>query len=439
MSWPSSILVAALTGALGFATIMVVTSALNDWFRFYNNGDIGGAWLMVIIGALGAIVLFVFGLVVSRAAEGTPEPNFFRPLGISGGTVIALGAAVLLVGWLRADIPPKLDGQSIELAVELRAPAGFSLPKVGSDSDATAGVRAGNGRARSYGYLDLKRAREIDGQWIITARAALDTNSKKKVMEVSVGKGTDLTFQLPLAAHPSRSDMEWSPWIDSDVGAGPAATPPEKSFSLRYRVKVAGLTREELEAKKAEEEQARFDSLDASTPIEAWLNHTIPGTPGARTATAVKHIVSRPNYVAELSAVMAGNSDEFAMMALEIVAQLPPPQPALVPHVASAGRDIARRIREVNAGAVGDDPHPSGGHSAAMRFTAWMTAVRALREKSGGDFTPELGEILVLSRVRPKTALLQENVRGVASHYMKEWAKVEPLPGDPKPANPAAP
>jgi hypothetical protein len=128
---------------------------------------------------------------------------------------------------------------------------------------------------------------------------------------------------------------------------------------------------------------------------------------------------------------MVGNSDEFAGMALELVPRLPPPQPALLAPVAAAGRDIAKRIREVNEGAVGDDPHPSGGHSAATRFTAWMLAVRALRETSSGDFTPELGEILVLSRVRPKTVLLQESVRGVASRALKQWANIEPSPGDP--------
>ena len=61
----------------------------------------------------------------------------------------------------------------------------------------------------------------------------------------------------------------------------------------------------------------------ADAPIEAWLNYTIPGTPKARIAGAVERIASRPNYLAELAAVMVGYSDEFTVMALELMAHLP--------------------------------------------------------------------------------------------------------------------
>ena len=434
MSGLSSFFVAALTGALGFAATMVVVSALNGWFRLSNSSDIGAAWLMIIIGAAGGLVFFVLGLVVGNSVAPQPEPVFFRALGISCGTVLAIGGVALLVGWLRADLPPKIDGQAIALAVELRAPAEFSVPKLGSESDATAGVRARNGRVESYGHLDLKRAKQVDGQWIITATATLGTSSKTKVMEVCVGKETSLTFQLPLRAHPNRDAMEeWSPWIVADPAAGQSELSPEKKFQLRYRVRFDARSREEIESERAAEEQARFDALGDNTPIEGWIDYIRAGDIAARIPPAVKRIAARPDHAAELAALMVGENDVSAAAALQLVAYFPPPQPALLAPVAAAGRDIAKRIREVNAGAVGDDPHPSGGHSASLRFTAWMQAVRALREKSGGDFTPELGEILALSRMRPKTALLQDSVRGVASQALKEWANVDPLPGDPPP------
>jgi hypothetical protein len=62
-----------------------------------------------------------------------------------------------------------------------------------------------------------------------------------------------------------------------------------------------------------------------------------------------------------------------------------------------------------------------------------MSAVRTLRAGAGGDFVPELQEILTLSRVREDSHCLQADVRRVASYYLKEWAGVEPLAGDPKP------
>jgi hypothetical protein len=427
MSSLSSFFVAVLTGALGFAATMVVATAFNDWFRLSNGSDIGAAWLMVIIGAAGGLVFFVLGLVVSNVVAPEPEPVFFRALGISCGTVFAIGGVALLVGWLRADLPPKIDGQAIALAVEVRAPAEFSLPKVASESDAVAGVRAASGRVRSFGHLDLKRAKKVDGQWTITATVTLGTSSKQKVLEVSVGQETSLTFQLPLRAHPSRNDTEeWSPWIVADPAAGQPESSPEKKFHLRYRVRFDA----RITSERAAEEQAKFDAFGADTPIQAWIDYIRQGDIAARIPPAMKRITARPNCAAELAALMVGEQDDYAAAALQLVAYFPPPQPALLAPVAAAGRDLAQRIRAVNANAQADDPHPSGGHSASLRFTAWMEAVRALREKSGGDFIPELGEILVLARVRPQTALLQDSVRGVASQALKQWANVEPLPGD---------
>ena len=60
-------------------------------------------------------------------------------------------------------------------------------------------------------------------------------------------------------------------------------------------------------------------------------------------------------------------------------------------------------------------------------------AMPPLREKAGGDFTPELRTILELSRIREDSHLMQEDVRRVSSYYMQQWAGVAPLPGNPKP------
>lgn len=431
VSGSSIFFAAVVTGIVGLFASGIVGTALNDWFHFYANREMNGGLLAIFLSAIGGIVFFIYGYVVSSIVAGQPGAGFTRAAGISCGSVVALSAAVLMVGRWRADLPPKIGGEELALAIELRSPAGFVPPRRADESTTGLNVLPANHRVLLFGPLNLYRVRQVDGQWIIAAKVYLGTSAAKKVLVVKLGPDHTLTFALPLRAHPNRSDMEWSAWLEPD--AAPAGPALGRGFSMRYRVRTWKRTNEDVEieaAQEAEREQARFDALDASTPIEAWLNHTIPGTPEARHATAVKHIVSRPEYVAELAAVMVGASDEFAVMALEVVARLPPPRPALLRPVAAAGRDIARRIREVNAGAVGDDPHPSGGQSASLRFTAWMVAVRALRETSGGDFTPELGEILALSRVRPKTVLLQENVRSVASQAMKDWANLEPQPGD---------
>ena len=68
--------------------------------------------------------------------------------------------------------------------------------------------------------------------------------------------------------------------------------------------------------------------------------------------------------------------------------------------VAAAGRSIAASIRKVNATTVEEDPGYQAAADVSLRFSSWMVAVRALRKNAGGDFTPELREILELARYR---------------------------------------
>jgi hypothetical protein len=130
--------------------------------------------------------------------------------------------------------------------------------------------------------------------------------------------------------------------------------------------------------------------------------------------------------------MLAGDNRE-AGEAMRLVGELPSPDPALVPAVRAAGRDVIERMKKCNASPVEQDPTFEGAADVSVRFSSWMTAARVLREKAGADFVPELAEILDLSRVRTDSHCMQQDVRRVASYYMKEWAGVEPLPGDPPP------
>ena len=431
MSGPSSFFVALLTGVLGAVATSIVTSALNDWLHFHPRGDVGTALMNVLIAVAGGVVFFIFGYVVTSIVAGQPGAGPLRAAGISCGSVLALSVAVLVVGRSRADVPPKIDGKEIALAVELRPPTGFTPPLKADESTTGVTVLPANYRTLLFGPLNHYRAKQVDGQWTISTKVHLGTSAAEKVLVVRLGPDTTLTFALPLRAHPDHRDTEWSAWLEAD--AAPAAPAPGKKFRMRYRVRGWDRTNEDIEAEeaqKAETEQARFDALGVHTPIAELLPYTRPNASPKHVAAAVQLIVSRPNYTDEITALMVGDTDKSAVMALEFVAQLPPPQSALLPPVAAAGRDIARRIRETNANAKAGQDYPAGVESVFQRFNAWLPAVRALRQTSGGDFTPELGEILKLSRMRPETFVFTEFVRRNASQAMKEWAGVEPQPGD---------
>lgn len=118
---------------------------------------------------------------------------------------------------------------------------------------------------------------------------------------------------------------------------------------------------------------------------------------------------------------------------MRFIGEVATPDPALVPYVVAGGRDIIDRITSVNNASLEQDPRYEGAADVSIRFSAWMVAVRTLRDKANGDFIPELREMLVLSRVRTDSYVMQQTVRRVASYYMELWAGEPPLPGDPPP------
>ncbi|MEO7412596.1 MAG: hypothetical protein ABIZ81_04505 [Opitutaceae bacterium] len=436
MSWTSSFFVAGLSGVVGLVVAGLVTSACSEWLHVSNREGAAG-YLMIAMALVGGAVAFGLGLVVSRGIAGMADPGFFKALGISCGAVVALGGVALGLAWLKADFAPKIDDRSLELAIEVRAPSGFTLPETADEYGSYACVRVpGTGRYQQQGKLDLTHARQENGYWIVTAVVPLHTSSANKVMDVRFSQEQSLTFGLPLRSHPGRVDMEWSKWVDSAWDAGTAEPPPEKKFNLRYKVQMTEPAPREPseEEKSAQEEaaaQAKFEALAADAPLQDWLRYTRHDQPEARCAAATQRISTRSGFVAELKAAMMDEKTELATDAMYLVGKLLKPDAALNPLVTETGRDLAQRIRKFNASTPEQDPGYHAAADADARFNAWIVAAIVLREKCQGDFIPELREILALSRVRTDSDAMTRDVRRIASYYMKEWAGVEPLAGDP--------
>lgn len=196
---------------------------------------------------------------------------------------------------------------------------------------------------------------------------------------------------------------------------------------------VPSPTLAEQAAAKVAEEQAAFDAIPDDAPLAAWLSYVQYGASDERWAAVVERIRAKPGWVPELAEVMIAEDARAAAAALAFVARLPEPPSELVPPVEAAGRHLVEAIQEVNATTVEEDPGYHRAADVSIRFGGWIAAARALRTTSGGDFVPELLEVLELSRVRTDSHVMQQDVRRVASYYAKEWAGIEPLPGDPPP------
>lgn len=196
---------------------------------------------------------------------------------------------------------------------------------------------------------------------------------------------------------------------------------------------VPSPTNAEQAAAKAAQEQAAFDAIPDDAPVTAWLSYVQYGASDERWAAVIERICAKPGWIPELGEVMVAEDARVAAAALAFVARLPQPLAELVPPVEAAGRHVVEAIHEVNATTVEEDPGYHRAADVSIRFGGWIAAARALRTTSGGDFVPELRDVLELSRVRTDSHVMQQDVRRVASHYLEEWAGIEPLPGDPPP------
>ncbi len=189
----------------------------------------------------------------------------------------------------------------------------------------------------------------------------------------------------------------------------------------------------EIAAKREATEQAAFNAIPADAPIERWLPYTEYGARKDFLDRAVKNIESRPGLAAELGTLINGDDHDLAARALRLIRHFDTFPPDLNAQVAASGRKIAALIHIFNTTPLADDPSMMIACHASQRFHGWMDAVRALRERNRGDFTPELQEILTLSRIRIDSHAIQADIRRVASYYLHEWANIAPLPGDPPP------
>lgn len=438
MNWLLSILASLVCGIVGLFTSGVVAAVYAEWYHMSTREGQAG-FFVIGMALLGGIVCSVLGLVAARILGTADTRGFFKAAGVSSTAVVAAGGATALVLFLLADFPPTIDGEELMFEMEILLPKGQGIPtsETPPETQFVLGSAVnGTQRASQYGELKVAEAREQDGRWIVPAEALLFTTRGKRTTEARIDDVVIGAFLVPLPAHPGPEYETWSEWMPKPPPGSPPW--PDTKSSFRFRVKripppSPPPTAEEWEAQKDRDEQAAFDAIAPDAPLAEILPYTPSWRNEARREAAIARITARPEYSVELGKAMLAEDMRAAESALRFVGELPEPDPALVPEVRAAGLDVIERMKKFNATTIEEDPSYEGAADVSIRFSAWMTAASALKDKAGADFVPELGEVLDLSRVRSDSYVMQQDVRRVASYYMKSWAGVEPLPGDPPP------
>jgi hypothetical protein len=433
MSWLLSIVVGLLTAVAAGLEAGFVADLCVGWYRISSFEGASG-YFVVFMGLLGAVVGLVIGIVCSLWFR----PNFFRGLRSALGSTAVLA---LLVGGLcrvGADLPPEIDGHELELAIEVRGPEGVPVPQAIEGYRPSAEVIVFRSRSQPVGALRLDEAKQVDRRWVVPATVPLQTSSAQKFLRVYFNQDYNELFPLPLRSHPRREDFEWSPWIEAGWPVDQPKPAPEASFWMRYRIRLVeppppGPSPEQVAARAAAEDEAKFQAVAADAPVVSWLPYTRYGTPEARLKIAIARITARDDFVAQLSSLMLSEDPEVRADALRVLEHLDRPPASLAAPVAEVGRQIAGAIRAVNGRTTEQDPGYESAAAVAIQFSAWMVAARALQGTDKVDLTPELGAILELARVRQDSYVMRQDVVRVASYYLQQWAGVAPLPTDPKP------
>ena len=439
MTWFISFLAAVVSGVASLFLAGFIANACVSWYHVSSREGASGYFVM-FTGIGGGIAGLILGFIAARFVASHYGAGFGKELGGALGVVLLIAGISTLLCRMLADVAPKIDGQELNLEVEFRFPNtlnGKQPPTAeGKDWEFTLASLAGQNRRKTEeGVIQTKAARFENGQWIVPTHVHLFTERGKRNVMLARRQATEVTsFLLPLTPRPGNEFEEWSAWTPRQQANGQPW--PADKMSCRFRVQKIPLppppqSESDWKAEQDAGKEASFAAIPTNAPVQAWFPYLDYAQP--QTERALQLIASRSNLIAELSKLAVGEDAELAGKALRCIEKLPAPTEEFIAPVEAAGRDLIERIRKVNATTVEADPSYEAAADASIRFSSWMCAVRTLREKCGGDFTPELKTILELSRLRSDSRSMRGDICRVASFYMHEWTGLAPLPTDPKP------
>jgi hypothetical protein len=322
MSWPSSIFVGGLTAAVGLVASGFVASLAVGWYRI-SSFEAKSAAFVASLAILGLLVGFIIGVVTSRVMAGGAHPGFLAALGASQGVLLGLIGVIGISARLLADVPPKIDGEELMLAVEIRWPEGHAtspttLPGERSVQLGSVTRSSNTLRASSRGPLYTADARLVDGRWVAPGAVDIFTTRGRFVLTVTLDSATNFGFVLPLSGKPGTSDFKWSEWYPH---ARPGAPPLPNGFTYRYRVQ-----------RRSEPVRVEtFGPFEVATIARYFYDQSIRGTTMLATMAEFR-ITHRGHPVSVQGALSESDSTATTFTRVDDIAAIAGTRPALLAH-----------------------------------------------------------------------------------------------------------
>lgn len=448
MTWFVIIVSTLTTAAIGLVGTGFVANLCVSWYRI-SGFEGGSGYFVVGLALLGGVLGFILGAVTSLVATFASERfSGWSPCFLSWG--IALLLLLVATGLCRslADIPPRFGANRVTLEVELRLPAGAPRPAPsGSSWLMLSSDLHGLRESTVGGRLNVEQAREENGRWIVPGDVRVHTKRGRLWLAVMIDGVSQphLPFELPGRITDEHS--AWSGWLPHGTADAPW---PESHLTYRSRLLPVlppppPLSSEEVDRARLIDARAQLDALEPDGPLVQWLPFVTSWADADLRTRAIDAIAARPSLRTDLATLVVDDDAETAAAALRMIEYLPASPEDLHPIVVAAGADLAEHMRRFNASTVEEDPGYEGAADVSRRFNGWIVAARALRARREAadaselasdmnkDLESRLATILELSRLRPDSQAMRQDVCRVASFHLHEWTGTAPLPGDPPP------
>ena len=236
MSWGSSIFTGILTAIAGAVVAGFVATLAVSWYRI-SSFEAGSAAFVISFIVVGIVAGFLIGIVTSRTFGTAAGATFLKNLGVANAIVVGIAAVAGVSARLLADVPPKIGGEELMLAVELRWPDGQATSPASLSGEPSVQLGSVTGsntmRESSRGPLWTEDARVVDGRWVAPGAVDIFTTRGRFTLHFVLDSTNVHAFIIPLRGRPGRKDMEWTEWYPH---ARPGSPPLPNGFTYRYRV-----------------------------------------------------------------------------------------------------------------------------------------------------------------------------------------------------------
>jgi hypothetical protein len=383
MTWLYSFLIALITAILTATGAGFIGAACVDWYRV-STREGGDAYFVVGCVLFGAFCGFIGGFVLSRFLGST----FLSGLVTAAGVLLVLEGIVALIAWGLADIPPQINGHELDLVVEVRLPAGADKPPVLEGKQFIEFERGGKGsvpRAQEIGTLDVAKARQEDGRWIVPGSVHIFTTREYRFLTVVLSEKDATGFQLIFPGHPGPEYAKWSTW-QPDTGA--AAPWPNTRTSYRYRIQ------ERIPVVEVPPPDP-FLALTPASPLKDWMAYSDGfARDPARQALIDQQARTRLPELANL--LRSSNSDESSP-AFSLVTRLNLADPQILQALHDVAVSIQDQLKVFNKMSPQDPGYDDAANVPMMRFNEWGNCWLLFYRTNPTEGRPPVDAILALA------------------------------------------